>query len=112
MSQNDKPLYSNSWDEPALVDNQDGVKTEFYEKDLNDEGLQVLGKLIRNLQQQESKRSQYENARTIVENVLALQETQVLLLEKLYTLNPGRKVIEAKADLEVVANVNQTKKES
>ena len=75
-------------------------------------GLQVLGKLIRNLQQQESKRSQYESARTIVENVLALQETQVLLLEKLYTLNSGRKVIEAKADLEVVANVNQTKKES
>ena len=86
--------------------------TEFYEKDLNDEGLQVLGKLIRNLQQQESKPSQYESARTIVENVLALQETQVLLLEKLYTLNSRRKVIEAKADLEVVANVNQTKKES
>ena len=41
----DKPLYSNSWDEPALIDNQDGVKTEFYEKDLTPEGVEVLGKL-------------------------------------------------------------------
>lgn len=115
MSVNDKPLYSDSWDQPALVDNQDGVKTEFYERDLNPEGVKILGKLVQNIQQQQSKKQVFEQAQEIVQHVLALQENQVLLLEKLYSLNSGRKVeniIEAKADLNVVADVKSKKKES
>ena len=114
MSNDDNPLYSTSWDEPALVDNKDGEKTEFYERDLSADGVEVLGKLIRNIQQQQSKRDQFEQAKAIVDNVLALQENQALLLEKLYTIHPGRKVsnvIEAKADLNVVADVNKKKEQ-
>ena len=115
MSVNDKPLYSDSWDEPALVDSNDGIKTEFYERDLNPEGVKVLGKLIQNIRNQQSKSQVFEQAKGIVDHVLALQENQVLLLEKLYATNKGRKVdniIAANANLDVVANMKPSKQES
>lgn len=105
----DKPLYSNSWDEPALIDNQDGVKTEFYEKDLTPEGVEVLGKLVENIKKQQEKKAMYNQAMSVVDLVISLQESQQLLLEKLYSLNSGRtsNIVEAKADLNVVADVQK-----
>ena len=110
----DEPKYSKSWDQPCLVDNKDGLKTEWYERDLSPEALDVMGKIISCIKQQQDLAEDFKQARTIVELMMSAQGQQVLLLEKLYRLNPGKNILEgdAKAVLtEVAKSKTKTDKE-
>lgn len=111
---NNEPLYSTSWDHPCLVDNQDGAKTEWYERDLSKDALEVVGEIISNISKQQKMMPQFEQAKSIVDLVITLQGNQGLLLEKLYTLNSGKKILDAKAEAKItpIAKLKSENQES
>lgn len=103
-STKDNPKFSSSWEHPALRDTQeDGTKIEWYERDLNAEALEVVGQVVDSINQLQQYSQSYPTAKTTVDLVHTLQANQKLLMDQLYKLNPGKRVIEASAEGKVTA---------
>lgn len=103
-STKDNPKFSSSWEHPALRDTQeDGTKIEWYERDLSEEALSVVGEVVDSVNQLQQYVQSYQTAKTTVDLVHTLQANQKLLMDQLYKLNPGKRVIEASAEAKITA---------
>ena len=103
-STKDNPKYSSSWEHPALRDTQeDGTQIEWYERDLSPEALAIVGEVVDSINQLQQYAQSYQTAKTTVDLVHTLQANQKLLMNQLYQLNPGKRVVEATAEAKVTS---------
>ena len=100
------PKFSKSWDEPCLTRTEDdGSKTEWYERELSGPDLQTMADLLSCIEQQNALADKFESAKIIVQSMSNLNKNQELLFEKLITTNPGKKIVEGEGKLNVVTNI-------
>jgi len=112
---NDLPKISEDWSKPCLVDDQDGKKIEYYERDMSPEAVKVASDIVACIRQQQNLSAKFEHAKIIVEHMLSMQSQQALLLEKLESFKIGKKVLEAEGSAvltEVAKDNNNNKQES
>lgn len=103
---NDNPKFSKSWDDPCLTrSEEDGSKIEWYERDLNEEGLMIVEKILKSIHERNELNAKYEHAKVIVQSVANLEDVQSLLLDKLVSLSPGKKIINGEGELKVAKNI-------
>lgn len=114
LDNNDLPKISESWSQPCLVDNQDGKKVEYYERDMSPEAIKVTSDIMACIRQQQNLSVKFEHAKIIVEHMVSLQSQQALLLEKLESFNIGKRILEAEGEavLTEVAEDKHKNKES
>tara|TARA_B100001113_G_scaffold352209_1_gene353039 strand:- start:741 stop:1082 length:342 start_codon:yes stop_codon:yes gene_type:complete len=103
---NETPKFSNSWDEPCLTrSEEDGSKIEWYERDLSDEALIVVEKILKSIAERNEINAKFEQAKIIVQSVVNMDELQVMLLDKLVSLSPGKKIITGQGEMQMTKNV-------
>ena len=109
---NENPKFSKSWDEPCLTrSEEDGSKIEWYERDLNEDALVVVEKILKSIAERNEINAKFEQAKIIVQSVVNMEDLQVMLLDKLVSLAPGKKIINGQGTMEVTKNVKPINKE-
>lgn len=109
---NEKPKFSKSWDDPCLTrSEEDGSKIEWYERDLNEDALVVVEKILKSIAERNEINAKFEQAKIIVQSVVNMEDLQVMLLDKLVSLAPGKRIINGQGTMEVTKNVKPINKE-
>ena len=102
----DKPKFSASWDEPCLTRTEDdGSKTEWYERDLSGPTMQIMADLLSYIDQSSKLMPQFESAQSVVQHMASLNKNQELLFEKLVANNQGKKIVEGAGTMQVVSKI-------
>ncbi len=108
----DKPKFSASWDEPCLTRTEDdGSKTEWYERDLSGPTMQIMADLLSCIDQSSKLMPQFESAQSTVQHMASLNKNQELLFEKLVANSQGKKIVEGAGTMQVVSKINGGKNE-
>ena len=96
------PKFSKTWEDPCLTrTNDDGTKVEWFERDLNDEGLEVMSSLLDCIKQQNDLNEKFEIEKVIVQSMSTLNKNQELLFEKLLTYHQGKNIVMGEGEMKL-----------
>jgi hypothetical protein len=88
------PKFSKTWEDPCLTrTNSDGTKTEWFERDLNEQSLSTMASLLDCIKQQNDLNEKFDIAQVIVQSMSTLNKNQELLFEKLLEQCQGKSVV-------------------